>query len=268
MTAVEKGRWAELAYEAMAPAYDDFTAHHKYEALMEELLPALERRGLTIGRLLDVGCGTGKSFLPMLPRGWQVTACDISPAMVELARTKVDDAVRLEVADMRDLPVFGEFDLVWAIDDAVNYLLDFDELRAALAGMRSNLATGGLLMFDVITLAAYCSFFVGSEVVERDGLRLIRRGLASDDQPPGSIWAAQFEVEDASQSKEVKAHLHYQRHFPEEEVLRALRDAGLECLDVFGQHQDGIGLKQPLDEAKHTTAVYIARSMGADRRDL
>jgi SAM-dependent methyltransferase len=69
--------------------------------------------------------------------GWEVTACDISPSMLELARAKAGDVARLSVADMRELPTFGEFDLVWALDDAVNYLLSGEELGKALSGMRA-----------------------------------------------------------------------------------------------------------------------------------
>ena len=76
----------------------------------------------------------------MLERGWEVTACDVSASMVELARAKVGEAAALSVADMRELPGFGEFELVWALDDAVNYLLSAEELEQALSGMRANLA--------------------------------------------------------------------------------------------------------------------------------
>ena len=138
-----RGQWAERAYEAIAPVYDDFTAHHNYELWLGNLLPQLRRHGLRGRRLLDVGCGTGKSFLPMLERGWEVTGCDISASMLELARAKSGDAVRLSVADMRELPVFGEFDLVWALDDAVNYLLSGEELGRALSGMRATLPPTG-----------------------------------------------------------------------------------------------------------------------------
>src|ERR1700733_11682007 len=105
-------RDAEPAYEAVAPVYDDFTAHHDYRLWVGNLLELAGAAGLSGDIALDVACGTGKSFLPLLERGWKVTACDISPAMVELARTKVGDRVRLEVADMRELPVYGSFDLV------------------------------------------------------------------------------------------------------------------------------------------------------------
>jgi SAM-dependent methyltransferase len=258
-----EGRWAELTYEAIAPVYDDFTAHHDYEGWFAELLPALERNGLRGRRLLDVGCGTGKSFLPMLARGWEVTGCDISAAMLELARAKAGDAAQLSVADMRELPVFGEFDLVFALDDAINYLLSTEELERALRGMRANLAPTGLLLFDVNALQAYRTFFAEKAVVEREGSRLVWRGQASVDTPPGSICEAHLSVEGdgapVSDSASEVLGTHRQRHFPEAEVLEALDRAGLECLDVFGHGYDGI-LRQPLDEAEHTKAIFIARA--------
>lgn len=249
------GESAERTYEAMAEVYDDFTAHHEYDLWTADLLKVLERHGLRGERLLDVGCGTGKSFLEMLPRGWRVTACDISPAMLERAREKAGGAVELAVADMLDLPEFGEFDLVWALDDAMNYLLSPEEFERALTGMRANLAPTGLLLFDVNGLQAYRTFFAETEVVERGGRRLVWRGLATPDAPPGSICESRLEVGSG------ETLTHRQRHFPEAEVLAALRGAGLECLGVYGHGIDGIP-RQPLDEATHTKAIYIARAAG------
>lgn len=259
--AVQPGaRWAEQAYEAMAPVYDDFTAHHDYELWLGSLLPELRRHGLRGHRLLDVGCGTGKSFLPMLERGWEVTACDLSSSMLELARAKAGDAVRLSVADMRELPVFGEFDLVWALDDAVNYLLSPEEMGEALRGMKANLAPAGLLMFDVNTLQAYRTFFAEVQRVEHGGHRLVWRGQASPDTPPRAISEARLEVEAIGNGvAPVPTHVHRQRHFPETEMLELLEAAGLECLDVFGHGFDAV-LRQPLDDLVHTKAVYICRS--------
>jgi SAM-dependent methyltransferase len=254
-------RGAEIAYEAIAPYYDDFTAHHDYEIWLGNLLPELKRHGLEGNRLLDVGCGTGKSFIPMLERGWEVTASDISASMVELARAKVGDAADLSVADMRGLPSFGEFDLVWCLDDAVNYLLDGDELERALSGMRRNLAPGGLLMFDVNALDAYRTFFAEEVVVERNGRRLVWRGRSTPDAKPGSISEASFEVlpPEGEDGPRTPPEIHRQRHFPEAEVLAKLASAGLECLEVFGHGPDAV-LRQPLQDEVHSKAVYIARA--------
>jgi len=257
--AVQPGsQWAEQAYEAMAPVYDDFTAHHDYGLWLGNLMPKLRRHGLSGQRLLDVGCGTGKSFLPMLERGWEVTACDISAAMVGLARAKAGDAVRLSVQDMRSLPVLGEFDLVWSLDDAVNYLLSGDELEEALSGMRANLAPGGLLMFDVNCLEAYRTFFAEEQELVRGGRRLIWRGQGSGDAEPGAIGEAQLEVESGEGAEPVETHIHRQRHFPEAEVRERLAAAGLECLDVYGHGFDAVP-RQPVEELVHSKAVYIAR---------
>jgi SAM-dependent methyltransferase len=204
---------------------------------------------------LDIGCGTGKSFTSMLDRGWQVTACDISPSMLELARQKAGGEAELRVADMRELPRFGEFDLVWALDDAVNYLLSEDELADALAGMRANLADTGLILFDVNTLHAYRTFFAETDVIERDGHRLVWRGLTDAETPAGSICESRLEIDPGQENEAVSVHR--QRHFAEAEVLALLERAGLKCLGVYGHGYDGI-LKQPLNEAVHTKAIYIA----------
>ncbi len=74
---------------------------------------------------------------------------------------------------MRKLPPSGEFDLVWAVGDAVNYLLGTEELEATLHGMRANLASGGAIVFDVNTLQTYRGFFSDDQVVERDGRRFV-----------------------------------------------------------------------------------------------
>ena len=260
----EKPRWAEIAYEAIAPVYDDFTHHHDYELWLGNLLPELKRHGLKGDRLLDVACGTGKSFIPMLERGWKVTACDISAAMVEVARGKVGDAVALSVADMRELPTFGEFDMVWCLDDAVNYLLSGEELEQALAGMRRNMAPDGLLMFDLNTIDSYRTFFGEEVVVERDGRRLVWKGRTPPDAEPGSIAEASFEVLplEGGDVPLIEPELHRERHFPEAEVLARLASAGLECLEVFGHGEDAV-LRQPLRDEVHSKAVYIARAAPA-----
>jgi SAM-dependent methyltransferase len=243
---------AKVAYEAFAAGYDDFTHEYQNERWTLRLLTTAEELGLRGDRLLDVGCGTGKSFIPMLERGWRVTGCDLSPAMVELARAKVGEEVELGVADMRRLPVFGEFDLVWALDDAVNYLLSIEELEPALAGMRDNLAPDGFLVFDLNTLVVFQTFFCSEHVVEHGGRRMTWSGELSPEQAkPGCIGQATLRAADDA----LPPHVHRQRHFGEAEVLDVLERVGLECRAVRGE-LDG-ALEEGLDEAVHSKAVYF-----------
>jgi len=242
---------AKDAYEAFAPAYDDFTANHNFVLWLEKLWPAFERHCPAGRRLLDVGCGTGKSFLTMLDRGWTVTACDISPRMLEIAREKAQGRVSLVEADMRSLPQLGRF-------DALNYMVDREELTQALTGMRGNLAPDGLLVFDVNTIKVFRTFFAEEVVVEMGGRRLIWRGISAKDAPSGGFGEARFFTEglDESHDEEVPAHIHRERHFDEATVLEAMAGAGLDCLEVYGHDDDAVP-KQPLDEELHTKAVYL-----------
>ena len=173
---------AAPAYAVLAPASDLLTADYAYGHWLAALERLARRHGLVGRRLLDVACGTGKSFMPLLERGFEVTACDISPEMVAEARHKAAGRAELHVADMRRLPVLGEFDLITCLDDAINHLLGPDELADAFDCLRANLAPSGLLVFDVNTLAAYREI---PDMVVEDDERLIywRGGLAELKRP-------------------------------------------------------------------------------------
>jgi SAM-dependent methyltransferase len=240
--------------------YDAFTAHHDYERWLPRLVALARRHGLQGRRLLDVACGTGKSFLPMLRAGWEVTGCDLSPSMLRRAQSKARGAARLELADMRDLPNFGSFDLVWVIDDAINHLLSRSELESCLRGLARNLAPGGRVLFDVNTLHTYRTFYAETEVLDRGRWRLTWRGHGSLATPPGSEVAATLEVAaiDGSARAPMASAVHRQRHFGPDTVTAAMGDAGLECVGIFGQGYDGYA-EQPLDEHRHTKAIFVGK---------
>ena len=266
-------RSAELAYESMAPAYDDFTAEHDYQLWVGELLKLAEAHGLRGDTVLDAGCGTGKSFLPLLERGWKVTACDISAAMVARAREKVGDQARLEVADIREMPRYGQFDLVCCLDDVANYLLSAAELEQALKGMAANLAPDGIVIFDANNLLVYEGFFDEHIEIEANGRRLIWDGHSGGEVEPGEISEATFTVEapapdPGSTGTVVASEVHRQRHHPEAEVRAALVAAGLELVGLYGHHFDGIP-HTPMSEDDHTKGIYVARlARGAPEQAL
>ncbi len=245
---------AHEAYEAIAPIYDEFNHLNDYEMWFGLLLPELEKRGLEKGRLLDVGCGTGRAFDPMLQRGWEIHGCDLSPAMLAEARRKFGDAVPLDVADVRELPTFGEFELVLALNDVVNYLLEDGELEQAFAGMRRNLGAGGLLLFDANTIGIFESSFVGSDehgmsVGEWQWVGLTR------DMEPGGIHEARLS------GPGVTTHVHRERHHPPRRIEAALEASGLELLAALGQ-QEAEGrtmLSEPPDERRDHKIIHIAR---------
>jgi SAM-dependent methyltransferase len=249
------------AYQRIAPVYDVLTAGYDHPTWLASLETLALENGLRGTRLLDIGCGTGKSFLPMLERGYTVSACDVSPAMVELAREKVGSKVELFVADMRELDWEGEADLITCLDDAVNYLLSIDDVADALGCMAEALAPRGLAVFDVNTLSTYRSSFATDFSLEAPGSFLCWRGEADREAfAPGDVASAAIEIfeEELDGRWRRVTSRHVQRHHPRDELEAAIEEAGLELVAVRGQARGGL-LEEHADELVHPKLVYLAR---------
>jgi SAM-dependent methyltransferase len=244
---------ALVAYEAFAAVYNDFTHSNDYEMwLGRALLPELRKQGLQEGgSALDVGCGTGRAFRPLLRRGWRVHGCDLSPAMLELAAEEGGKDVPLQVADMRELPHLGDFDLVLSLNDSINYLLGDEDLVLALTGMRSNLARSGLLVFDVNSSASYQEGNSEVREVHYRGSRWTWTGR-------GEVAPSVFEAEIAGDRLDEPIR-HLERFRSEQEVLEAMQAAGIEPLAALGmsEGEGEVQLSVPPDERRHYKLVFI-----------
>jgi len=84
-------------------------------------------------RLLDAGCGTGALAIEAARRGADVTAIDLSPTLVGLARERLPadvpaGAIDYRSGDMLD-PALGSFDHVVCMDSLIHYA-SADAVRA------------------------------------------------------------------------------------------------------------------------------------------
>jgi SAM-dependent methyltransferase len=260
MTAPES---AKEAYDRFAAVYDETNAQNDYEMwLGRALLPELEKHGLRKDRALDVGCGTGRAFDPLLDRGWGVVGCDLSTGMLAEAKRKFGDRVRLFEADARNLPAAsagdeesagGAFSLVLLLNDVVNYLTEDGDLERAFAGVERNLAPDGLAVFDANSLALFRHDY-GTGLIERTRDKGWEwRGLTQDPKP-GGIYEARLSGEG------VETHVHRQRHWTVEQVKDALETSGLRCLAVLGQSEEAgeVLLSEQPDEERDSKIVFVA----------
>jgi magnesium-protoporphyrin O-methyltransferase len=88
-------------------------------------------------RLLDAGCGTGALAVVAARRGAEVTAIDISPTLVDLAKERTPGdlgggRITFSVGDMLH-PPGGRFDYVVAMDSLIHY--EGRDIARALASL-------------------------------------------------------------------------------------------------------------------------------------
>ena len=83
------------------------------------------------GPALELAIGTGRIALPLAERGIQVEGIDISPAMVAQLRTKPGgDRVAVTIGDFADVPVPGEYRLIFVVFNTLfNLLTQEDQVR-------------------------------------------------------------------------------------------------------------------------------------------
>jgi SAM-dependent methyltransferase len=255
---------AREAYDRFAAAYDDANAQNDYEAwLGRALLPELEKHGLRKGWALDVGCGTGRAFDPLLSRGWQIVGSDMSAGMLAEAERKFGPGIELVNADARELPSIRPssehpdeeaFELVLLLNDVVNYMTEDGDLEKVFAGVRRNLSPDhGLVAFDVNSIELYRASFSSGISEEMSARGVQWRGL-SEEVEPGGVFEAELS------GSGVEPHVHRQRHWKIEQVEAALEASGLRQLAFLGlEEKDGqILLAEPVDEARHYKMIFIA----------
>ena len=95
------------------------------------------------GRLLDVGCATGRFLQRMAGLGWRVTGIELDPVAAAKARGVTPDVIVGDPAEIALPP--AAFDLVTAFH-VVEHLPD---PAAALRNMLGSLAPGGLMIVEV-----------------------------------------------------------------------------------------------------------------------
>jgi SAM-dependent methyltransferase len=98
-------------------------------------------------RVLDLACGIGRHTLELRRRGFEVVGLDISEELLEIARQEAQ-AQSLEVsfvkADLRELELEDEFDLVLSLNDgAVGYFETDEENSRTFEVVSQALRAGG-----------------------------------------------------------------------------------------------------------------------------
>jgi SAM-dependent methyltransferase len=182
----ERGEQNEDAYRPIAELYDHVPLYRD-RADIAFFVDEAKRAG---GRVLEVGCGTGRVLIPCARAGVEMVGVDSSQSMLDVCRRRlaaessdVRASVELVREDMRDFAVAGRFRLVMFPFRSFQHLVAVDDQLACLQRVRDHLEDAGRVIIDVFnpSLEALASRRNGEIVAEEpefalpDGRRVVRR---------------------------------------------------------------------------------------------
>ena len=172
-------------YAAIAELYD-YVVPYRERGDVDFFVEAARESG---GRVLEVGCGTGRVLIPTARAGIEITGLDLSPHMLAVCRERikaepqeVKSRVRLVEGDMRRFELSQTFQLVTLPFRPFQHLTTVEEQLSCLGCLRRHLAEGGKLILDIFNpmLEALANKEFGKEMAEEpefslpDGRKVIR----------------------------------------------------------------------------------------------
>jgi SAM-dependent methyltransferase len=130
-----------------------------YRRLAERELGDLTagRRGRSTPAILELGCGSGRTLVPLARDGHHIVGVDAAPKMLARCRDRLAHAgsavaarVDLHEGDFREISLGRRFPLVICPFNAFMHLYSRTDVERFLTVVRAHLAPGGLFAFDVL----------------------------------------------------------------------------------------------------------------------
>lgn len=165
----ERAKMAEAYFVQHAEQWDGLRSMHVAESEVEEAIQQM-LEAAPLGRMLDVGTGTGRMIELFAERSAQFTAIDNNGDMLRLARAKLAELVPAKFASDRVEILLGDFNALPLADDC----------------------------FDTILLHQVLHYGQNPERVIAEAARVLR--------PGGRIMIVDFAAHDREELRTVHAH--------------------------------------------------------------
>ena len=135
--------------DAFCKVYNEFGWNYFPEAFGQQLLQWMREENLPLKESLDLACGTGVLCRVLSDAGLSARGMDFSSGMIHIAREQ-NPHIPFDVADMITYCPPERFDLVTCTGDALNHILDINNVGRIFCNVSTYLKEGGWFVFDLL----------------------------------------------------------------------------------------------------------------------
>jgi ubiquinone/menaquinone biosynthesis C-methylase UbiE len=145
---VARGVWQYTQAEHVAESYDDYFAHNR---LFEFDQQVLARHFTKPGLVVDLGCGTGRTLIPLARRGFRTLGVDLSRHMLRIVGRKANEEdlpIGRVQANLVELDCLGDqsADYATCLFSTLGMIRGRENRRRLLAHAQRILKPGGLFV--------------------------------------------------------------------------------------------------------------------------
>ena len=226
------------AYHALADSYDRLTNDVDYEQTVKFYKQILDREDCHPRTAVDLACGTGSVAMILARDGLEVTGVDMSEEMLTVASQKALEQVNRPLfvcQPLQKLRLPRGVDLAVCALDSLDYILDPQDCRDAIARVYKVLNPGGIFIFDVNTPAKLRAMDGQVFLDEDEDVYCVWRGEFDEEsnicsygmdlfQRQGNVWNRSFEE-------------HREYAYTREELTEFLKTAGFTGIRVYADRR-------------------------------
>ncbi len=139
------------SYNSFAAFYDRLTENVDYKVRSEYISNFFSRHSNGGKTVLDLACGTASISEHLAKKGYNIIGIDLSEEMLTVAASKNIPNLQLVKGDMTDFSLPFKVDNCVCSLDAINHLIDFNDVLKCFNSVYYSLSDGGVFVFDVNT---------------------------------------------------------------------------------------------------------------------
>jgi ubiquinone/menaquinone biosynthesis C-methylase UbiE len=137
----------QTIYKDLAKYYDLIYSFKDYKAEADRVKALITKYKKIAGKdLLEIACGTGK-HAQYLKKNFCILATDVNSGMLGVARKNVK-GVTFKQADMVNLHLKKEFDVIVCLFSSIGYAKTYANLKKTIEGFAKHLKKGGVVIIE------------------------------------------------------------------------------------------------------------------------
>jgi len=243
-------------YSDFAKIYDKLMEDVDYPKFVDYYIKIFEKYNVNPKIVLDLACGTGTITKLMAQRGYDMIGLDLSVSMLDEAKSKSEGLDILYInQDMTDFELYGTVGAIVSSLDAVNHVVEKEDLARCFKLVNNYLDPMGLFIFDINSEYKIKNILGNNTFVYDDEDIFYTWQNFYDDESKICDFVLTFFVKNGSHYERIDDE-YSQRAYTVDEIKELLEMANLKVLGVF----DELSFNAPKEDSERIFFVAQKQS--------